>query len=242
MADRNVIKVPQGLPDQKVLFLSDIFPTGWHGTELCQVQEGDTVAIWGSGPVGMLAAASAIYKKASRVILIDCQQYRLDYAKKHMPKVETINFSTRPTKDQLFELLPNGPDCSIECVGMHYADATNKAQMVAMLEQDPSNILNEIIMCTRKGGRIGLIGAYVGYTNQFNIGAFMEKGLKMGAGQTPCQRYWPTLLPLIEKGEIDPSFVISHELPLEQAPEGYKKFDDKADGCIKVVLHPHQSA
>jgi len=187
----------------------------------------------------MLAAASALYKKAGRVIMIDNQQYRLDYAKKHMPKIEVINFTTTPTLAQLAQMVPEGPDVCIEAVGMHYADAVHKVQMLAMMEQDPSNILNEIIMATRKGGRIGVVGVYAGFTNQFNIGAFMEKGLAMAAGQTPCQKYWPVLLPLIEKGMIDPSFVISHEMDLEKAPEGYKIFDQKTDGCIKVVLHPN---
>ncbi|CAF0777330.1 unnamed protein product [Adineta steineri] len=238
-ADTNTLKVPAGLSDEKALFLSDILPTGWHATELGEVEAGQTVAIWGCGPVGMLAALSAQYKKASRVILIDNVQYRLDYAKKHLPGVETINFSTRSTLEQLKELLPNGPDVGIEAVGCHYAKSTShKTQMLIGLETDPSDILNEMIMAVRKGGMISVIGIYVGTTNGFNIGAFMEKGMRMAAGQTPCQRYWPTLLPLIEKGELDPSFVITHTVPLDKAPDMYKMFNDKMDNCVKVVLKP----
>ena len=141
-ADTNTLKIPSNLPDEKVLFLSDILPTGWHATELGEVTAGQTVAIWGCGPVGMLAALSAQYKKASRVILIDNVQYRLDFAKKHLPGVETINFSTRSTLSQLKELLPNGPDVGIEAVGCHYTQTTShKTQMLVGLETDPSEIL-----------------------------------------------------------------------------------------------------
>jgi threonine dehydrogenase-like Zn-dependent dehydrogenase len=232
-ADTNTLKISSSLPDEKVLFLSDILPTGWHATELGEVSAGQTVAIWGCGPVGMLAALSAQYKKASRVILIDNVQYRLDFAKKHLPGVETINFFKRPTLEQLKELLPNGPDVGIEAVGCHYTKTASHK-----LETDPSEILNEMIMAVRKGGMISVIGIYVGTTNGFNIGAFMEKGMRMAAGQTPCQRYWSTLLPLIEKGELDPSFVITHTVPLEKAPDMYKMFNDKTDSCVKVVLKP----
>ncbi|CAF1048528.1 unnamed protein product [Didymodactylos carnosus] len=239
-ADENTLRVPDSLSDEKVLFLSDIFPTGWHATELGEVSEGQTVAIWGCGPVGMLAALSALYKKARRVILIDKEQYRLDYAKKHLPGIETINFSKRSTLEQLKELVPNGPDVGIEAVGFHYARSIlHKAQMLVGLETDPSDVLNEIIMAVRKGGMISIVGVYVGTANGFNIGAFMEKGLRMAAGQTPCQKYWPTLLPLIENGTLDPSFVLTHTVPLEKASEMYKIFNEKEDNCVKVILKPH---
>ncbi|CAF1058167.1 unnamed protein product [Didymodactylos carnosus] len=239
-ADSNTLLVPDSLPDEKVLFLSDILPTGWHATEMGEVSKGQTVAIWGCGPVGMLAALSAQYKKAGRVILIDNEQYRLDYAKKHLPGIETINFSKRSTLEQLKEMVPNGPDVAIEAVGFHYSRTTaHKAQMLVGLETDPSEMLNEMIMAVRKGGIISIVGIYVGTTNGFNIGAFMEKGLRMAGGQTPCQKYWPILLPLIESGKLDPSFVLTHTMPLEKAPDMYKIFDEKKDGCVKVILKPN---
>lgn len=237
-ADTMVLKVPAHLPDLSAVLLSDILPTGWHATELGNVQEGDVVAIWGCGPVGMLAAASAFYKKASRVIIIDNNEYRLNFAKNHLSKLETINFTQTPTLPQLRKLVPDGPDVSIEAVGLHYAPPLHVAQMTIGLESDPPTILNEMIMATRKGGTLGVVGVYAGLTNGYNIGGFMEKGLKMGAGQTPVQKYWPTLLKLVESGELDPKWVVTHELPLEKAPEGYKIFNGKEDNCVKIVLHP----
>ncbi|KAJ3040706.1 hypothetical protein HDV00_010599 [Rhizophlyctis rosea] len=238
-ADTNTLKLPDSLPDKKALFLSDILPTGWHAAEMGEVGEGQTVAIWGCGPVGMLAAASSHYKKAGRIILIDQEQYRLDYAKKHLPYVETINIRDRSALEQLREMVPHGPDVAIEAVGFHYARSPmHRAQMLVGIETDPSEILNEMIMAVRKGGLISIVGVYVGLTNGFNIGAFMEKGLRMAGGQTPVQRYWPTLLPLVESGELDPSFVVTHEVPLEKGPEMYKIFNDKMDNCVKVMLRP----
>jgi len=239
-ADTNTLKVPDALPDKKALFLSDIPPTGWHATEMGQVGEGQTVAIWGCGPVGMLAAQSAHYKKAGRIILIDQEDYRLSHAKKHMPYVETINIKNGTALSQLQQLVPNGPDCVIEAVGFHYAkNPLHKAQMLVGLETDPSEILNEMIMAVRKGGIVSIVGVYVGLTNGFNIGAFMEKGLRMAGGQTPVQRYWPTLLPLVEKGELDPSFVLTHEVPIDDGPKMYKVFNEKQDNCVKVILRPN---
>ncbi|KAJ3284826.1 hypothetical protein HK104_009760 [Borealophlyctis nickersoniae] len=240
-ADVNTIKVPDSLSDLKVLFLSDIMPTGWHGAEMGQVSEGQTVAIWGCGPVGQLAAVSCHIKKASRIILIDEEQYRLDFAKKHLPYVETILSSTsEPVYDQLRRLIPEGPDVGIECVGVHYTKSIlHKVELAVMLETDPCDVLNEMIKCVRKGGIISIIGAYAAATNGYMIGAFMEKGMRMAGGQCPVQKYWPTLLPLIEKGELDPSFVITHEVPIDKAPEMYKIFDEKKEGVIKVVLRPH---
>jgi len=239
-ADTNLYKLPHGKPDLKYLFLSDILPTGWHASELGQVSEGQTVAIWGCGPVGMLAALSCHVKKAARIILIDREQYRLDFAKKHMSYVETINVSTTPAPKQLKSICPQGPDVAIETAGMHYTTSiVSTVQLAVGLQTDPSDILNEMITSVRKGGILSIIGVYGGTTNAFNIGAFMEKGLRMAAGQTPTQKYWDVLMRYIESGEMDPSFVVTHEAGIDEAPKMYQLFNEKTDGCIKVVLHPN---
>jgi threonine dehydrogenase-like Zn-dependent dehydrogenase len=240
-ADVNALKVPSNLPDDKVVLLSDILPTGWHATECGKVGEGDRVAIWGAGPVGILAAQCAHVRGASEVVLIDCQPDRLDFAKEKMPYVKTINFKDGDVHDQLHQILgETGPDVCLECVGFHYAKTKlHKLEMLMMLETDPSDILNELIRCCRKGGRIGVVGVYAGYCNHFNIGAFMEKGLSMSAGQTPVQKYWHHLLDLVKEGKLTPDMVITHHLPIDDAPKGYKMFNDKEDGCIKVVLKPN---
>eukprot|EP00884_Botryococcus_braunii_P009260 jgi/Botrbrau1/18335/Bobra.0179s0062.1 len=238
-ANTNALKVPDDLSDEQVVLLSDILPTAWHANELAEVGEGDNVAIWGAGPVGILAAHCAFARGASRVVLIDQVDFRLKFAKKKLPKVETINFGNEKVYDKLREMFVQGPDVGIEAVGFHYCKSwTHSIQMALMLETDPSEILNEIFVSVRKGGRIGVVGVYSGLTNGLNIGAFMEKGLSMRAGQTPVQKYWHSLLNLIQKGKLDPAMVITHELPLEDAAFGYKIFNDKEDNCIKVLLKP----
>eukprot|EP00897_Mesotaenium_endlicherianum_P008671 jgi/Mesen1/7832/ME000417S07141 len=245
--DVNLLKIDSNLPDTRVLFLSDILPTAWHANELGMVGEGDNVAIWGAGPVGILAAHCALYRGANHVYLIDNVAYRLEHAQLKLGasnKLTTIDFSKKSTVDQLKEVAgPHGVDVGIEAVGFHYAKSiTHKVEMAIMAETDPSEILNEIITCTRKAGRIGIVGVYAGYCNHFNIGAFMEKGLSMRAGQTPVQKYWHTLMDLVSSGKLDPSIVITHELPLEEAPHAYAIFNDKQDNCVKVVLHPAPAA
>ncbi|KFM26394.1 S-(hydroxymethyl)glutathione dehydrogenase [Auxenochlorella protothecoides] len=245
-SDVNCLKVPEGMPDDKVIFLSDIMPTGWHGAECGQVGEGDNVAIWGAGPVGLLAAQSCYVRGAAKVAIIDSEQYRLDYAVAKLPGIHTVNFKEVKVLEALHKIFPvgPGPDVAIEAVGLHYATSwLHKIEKALMLETDPSEVLNEMIEATRKHGRISVIGAYAGYCNHFNIGAFMEKSMTMSGGQTPCQKYWPTLVKLMQaspflEGKLDPTIVKTHELPLEQAPEAYKMFDEKTDEVVKVVLKP----
>jgi threonine dehydrogenase-like Zn-dependent dehydrogenase len=175
------------------------------------------------------------------VLIIDEFEYRLQRAKEAAPGVETINFSERKTLDALHDMVPNGPDCSIEAVGFHYAHSiAHKIEMKLMMETDPAEIINEIIYATRKGGYIGIVGVYAGFCNHFNIGAFMEKGLHMAAGQTPCQSFWKKLLGLIQEGKLRPQAVISHIMPLKEASRGYEVFNAKrdTDKCMKVVLRP----
>eukprot|EP00775_Hariotina_reticulata_P009983 gene9983-10138_t len=241
--DVNCLKVPQGVDDLSVLFLTDILPTAWHATEMGEVHEGDVVAIWGAGPVGQLAAQCAFHRKARRVIMIDCVPDRLEHVVKTVPGVEVINFKEKKTIDALKELTANepgrAPDVVIEAVGFHYSKSwTHAIETALQLETDSADMMNEMITAVRKGGRISIVGVYVGYMNHFNMGAFMEKQLTMRGGQTPVQRYWPVLLPKVMAGELKPEKVITHVLPLSEAPKAYQLFNDKQDGCIKVVLQP----
>ncbi|KAK9866928.1 hypothetical protein WJX84_008344 [Apatococcus fuscideae] len=238
-ADVNLIKVPSSLTDQQVLFLSDILCTAWHAMELGEVKKGDVVAIWGAGPVGLLAVQCAQFRGAKRVILIDNVKYRLEYASQKLPGVELLDFGEHNTVKRLKEMVPNGPDVCIEAVGFHYAKTLlSKAEMLVGLQTDPADIINELIISCRKGGIVSIVGVYAATCNRFMIGPLMEKNLTMRAGQTPCQKYWDELLGYIESGKLDPTFIISHEPALTEATKMYKLFNDKQDGCLKVIMHP----
>jgi threonine dehydrogenase-like Zn-dependent dehydrogenase len=243
-ADVGPIKIESDLPDEKVLFLSDIFPTGYMAAENAGIEKGDTVAIWGCGPVAQFAIKSAWMLGAGRVIAIDRVSERLKMAEEH-GKAETINFDKVTVYDKLQEMTKGrGPDRCIDAVGCEaHAAGTidsvlDKAKATVGLTTDRAHVLREAIMCCRKAGTISVPGVYVGFPDKIPFGAFMNKGLTMKSGQTHVQRYLRPLLDKIEKGEIDPSFVITHTLPLTDAPEAYKTFRDKKDGCIKVVLKP----
>ena len=242
-ADVGPIKIPSDLPDEKVVFLSDIFPTGYMAAENAQIEPGDTVAIWGCGPVAQFAIRSAWMLGAGRVIAIDRVAERLAMAEKG--KAETINFEKEDVYDRLMEMTKGrGPDSCIDAVGAEAhasgsVDAALDAAKTALhLGTDRPHVLREAIRCCRKGGTLSIPGAYVGVVDKLPFGAAMNKGLTMKMGQTHVQRYLPLLLGKIESGEIDPSFVITHRLKLNDAPKAYETFRDKKDGCIKVVLQP----
>ncbi len=243
-ADVGPLKIESDLPDDKVLFLSDIFPTGYMAAENCGIEPGDTVAVWGCGPVAQFAIQSAWMLGAGRVVAIDMVPERLELARTK-GKAETINFDKEGVYDKLQEMTKGrGPDRCIDAVGCE-AHATgsvdavmDKVKTAVMLGTDRAHVLREAIMCCRKGGTISVPGAYVGFPDKIPFGAFMNKGLTMKTGQTHMQRYMKPLLQKIESGAIDPSFVITHTVPLEKAPEMYKTFRDKKDKCIKVVLKP----
>ena len=243
-ADVGPLKIESDLPDEKVLFLSDIFPTGYMAAENCGIEPGDTVAVWGCGPVAQFAIQSAWMFGAERVVAIDRVPERLAMARE-FGKAETINFDKEDVYDRLQEMTKGrGPDRCIDAVGCE-AHATgsidavlDKVKTSVKLGTDRAHVLRETIMCCRKGGTISVPGAYVGFPDKIPFGAFMNKGLTLKTGQTHMQRYMKPLFEKIEKREIDPSFVITHRLKLEQAPEAYKTFRDKKDGCIKVVLRP----
>jgi threonine dehydrogenase-like Zn-dependent dehydrogenase len=243
-ADIGPLKIESDLPDEKVVFLSDIFPTGYMAAENCDIEPGDTVAVWGCGPVAQFAIQSAWMLGAGRVIAIDRVPERLQMAQTH-GRAETINFEETDVYDQLQEMTKGrGPDRCIDAVGCE-AHATgavdavvDKAKTAVMLGTDRAHVLREAILCCRKGGTISVPGAYLGFPDKIPFGAFMNKGLTMKTGQTHMQRYMKPLLQRIETGEIDPSFVVTHRVALKDAPAAYEKFRDKKDGCIKVVLKP----
>ena len=243
-ADVGPIKIESGLPDEKVVFLSDIFPTGYMAAENCQMEKGDTIAVWGCGPVAQFAIKSAWMLGAGRVIAIDCVEERLTMAATQ-GKAETINFEKEEVYDQLMEMTKGrGPDRCIDAVGCEaHASSSlvsimDKAKEQVSLQGDRPYVVQEAIKCCRKGGTISMPGAYVGGADALPLGAFMNKGLTLKAGQTHMQHYMKQLLKMIESDQIDPSFVITHRVKLADAPEAYKKFRDKKDGCIKVVLNP----
>jgi threonine dehydrogenase-like Zn-dependent dehydrogenase len=241
-ADVGPIKIDNGLPDDKVLFLSDIFPTGYMGAEMCDISPGDVVAVWGAGPVGQFAAASASLLGAEKVIVIDRFEYRLQLARDRAG-AETINYEQADVADALKCLTAGrGPDACIDAVGMeaHHdslpLQAYDRVKQAVRLETDRGAALRQAITCCKNGGTVSVIGVYGGLMDKFPVGSLMNRSITVKTGQCHVQRYTRPLLERIEKGEIDPSFVITHRMPLEQAPEAYEMFKNKADDCLKVVL------
>jgi threonine dehydrogenase-like Zn-dependent dehydrogenase len=243
-ADVGTIKIPEGLPDEKVLFLSDIFPTGYMAAENCDIQHGDTVAVWGCGPVGQFAIASAKLLGAERVIGIDRFPERLQMASEKADAAETINYEETDVYERLMELTGGiGPDACIDAVGLEahmpgIIGAYDRIKQAMMLESDRPHALRQAIMACRKGGTVSVPGVYGGFDDKIPLGAFVNKALTLKTGQTHVQRYMKPLLDRIEKGEIDPSFVITHRMSLNDAPKGYDIFTNKQDDCIKIVLKP----
>ncbi|PWC48243.1 zinc-dependent alcohol dehydrogenase [Azospirillum sp. TSA6c] len=243
MADRTHIKIPGGLTDEQVLFLGDIFPTGWQAAAQCDIQPTDTVAIWGCGPVGQMTIRSAILLGARQVIAIDRVPERLAMAK--AGGAITINFEEESVVERLNELTGGkGPEKCIDAVGMEaHATATldsmyDRAKQALMLESDRAHVLREMIYVCRPAGTLSIPGVYGGLVDKMPFGMAMNKGLTWRMGQTHVNRWTDDLLNRIQEGQIDPSFVITHTVPLDQGPEMYKTFRDKRDGCIKVVLKP----
>jgi len=243
-ADVGPIKVPDGLTDDQVLFLSDIFPTGYMGADLCAITPGDVIAVWGCGPVGQFAIASARLLGAERVIAIDRFEYRLRIARERAGATDVLNYEDTDVMEALKDLTAGrGPDACIDAVGMEsHTDsplyAYDRAKQMLRLEPDRPLALRQAIMACRNGGIVSVIGVYGGFIDKFPMGAIVNRSLTLKSGQTHVQRYLRPLLERIERGEIDPSFVISHRLPLEAAPRAYQMFRDKQDDCLKVVLQP----
>jgi len=242
-ADVTPVKIPDGLTDEQVLFLGDIFPTGWQAAVQCDIQPDDTVAIWGAGPVGQFAIRSALLLGAKQVIAIDRVPERLSMAK--AGGAIPINFDDESVLDRLQELTAGkGPEKCIDAVGME-AHATrsldsmvDRAKQTVMLETDRPHVLREMIYVCRPAGTLSIPGVYGGLIDKVPFGALMNKGLTVRTGQTHVNRWTDDLLQRIADGQIDPSFVITHTVALEDGPGMYETFRDKKDGCIKVVLKP----
>lgn len=242
-ADFGALKVPDGIPDEKLLPISDAFPTGYMGADLCDIQPGDTVAVWGCGPVGQFAMCSAYMLGAERVIGIDRFPERLELAR-IFARAETINYEEVDAGEALKEMTGGrGPDCCIDAVGLeaHGMGAEgvyDKAKQAVRLETDRPHVLRQMMVACRKGGTLSVMGVYSGFVDKIPMGAAFNKGLTFRMGQMHGQKYMPLLLSRVLEGEIDPSAVFTHTLPLDDAPKGYEMFKHKTDKCIKVLLKP----
>ena len=242
-ADFGPIKIEDDLPDDKVLFLSDILPTGYMAAEMCDIRPGQTVAVWGAGPVGQFAVASAYLFGAERVICIDRFGYRLQHARQM--GAHTLNYEEVDVLEALRDLTAGrGPDACIDAVGMEAHHPTpamyayDRVKQAARLETERPYALREAILACRNGGVVSVIGVYGGLMDKFPIGSLMNRSLTLRTGQCHVQRYMQPLLERIRRGELDPSVVISHRLPLREAPHGFDLFKNKLDDCNKVVLTP----
>ena len=245
-ADKGPIKIPTTLTDEQVLFLSDILPTGYMAAENCNIHEGDTVAVWGCGPVGQFAIRSAKMLGAERVIAIDAIASRLELAERG--GAIPLNYEDMSVSQRLKELTGGlGPDSCIDAVGMEAhgtsIDAVyDKVKQSVKLGTDRPHALRQAIQACRKGGTVSIPGVYGGFLDKFNFGAAFAKGLTLRMGQTHVQKYLPMLLEKIEEGALDPSDIITHRLSLEDAPDGYDVFNRDKENCIKIVLKPEWSS
>jgi threonine dehydrogenase-like Zn-dependent dehydrogenase len=245
-ADVGPFKIEDDLTDEQVLFLSDIFPTGFMGADFCDIKGGEVIAVFGAGPVGQFAIAGAVMLGAERVIAIDHYDYRLQMALNKAGATDAINFDEdADIVEQLKELTGGrGPDAVIDAVGMEAVHghgalhAVERVKQATRAETDRGHALRDAIMACRPGGIVSVIGVYGGLMDKFPAGAFMNKGLTMKTGQCHVQHYIKPLYERVKNGDIDPSFVITHRLPLGEAPNGYETFKHKQDECVKVVLKP----
>ena len=263
--DVNLLKLPDDVPDEKGLYLSDVLATSWNCVVDTGVKDGDVVAIWGAGPIGQMCAEMSFMNGAARVILIDGGpgSWRLDFVKSKLPKLETLNYTSLPKGEsvtsQLKQMVHGGPDVALECVAGEYAKGWGHYfEMLLGFETDTSEIVNEMITSVKSFGRCGITGVYVGYvssqitsqkqasprltpptqqTNHFNIGALMERGIRLiGNGQAPVHLYWEKLLQMIRDGELNPLSMLSHRVLMEEMDTVYYKFEKKEDNMQKVFV------
>jgi threonine dehydrogenase-like Zn-dependent dehydrogenase len=245
-ADVGPIKIEDDLTDEQVLFLSDIFPTGYMGAELCDITGGEAIAVLGAGPVGLFAMASAVMLGAERVIAVDQYDYRLQMAQNKAGATDVINFSEDPDIVEQLKVLTGGrgPDAVIDAVGMEAAHghgalhAADRMKQATRQETERGHALRDAILACRPGGIVSVMGVYGGLMDKFPAGAFMNKGLQLRTGQCHVQKYLKPLYDHIRDGDIDPSFVVTHRMELGMASDGYETFKHKQDECVKVVLKP----
>ncbi|KAL9046847.1 MAG: hypothetical protein Q9214_000425 [Letrouitia sp. 1 TL-2023] len=242
--DVNLLKLPNDVPDEKGLYLSDVLSTSWNCVVDTGVKEGDVVAIWGAGPIGQMCAEMSFMRGAKRVIVIDGgpAAWRLDLVKEKTPKAETLNYTDLPrgtsVTSKLKEMEHGGPDVALECVAGEYAKGwAHYFELMLGMETDTSEIVNEMITSVKNYGRCGITGVYVGFTNHFNIGSLMERGIRLiGNGQAPVHLYWQDLLKMIQDGSLDPTIMLSHRVDLSEMDTLYQKFDQRADHLQKVFV------
>lgn len=242
-ADVNAFPVPSGLADEQVVFASDALPTGWMGADMCDLQPGSVVAVWGCGAVGQSAVRAAYLLGAERVIAIDRLQDRLAMTEEHTG-AETLNIESLDVMDALREMTGGrGPDACIEAVGMEATGqglehAYDRTKQAVRMHTERGATLRQAILACRKGGTVSIIGVFGGYLDKFPIGAAMNKGLTMRMAQQHGQRYIPMLLDRIAAGDLDPSYLATHSMPLSEGARGYQMFKDKTDECVRVVFRP----
>lgn len=240
IADVNCFKIPESVADKKALYMSDVLCTSLHAVDIGNVKEGDTVCIWGLGPIGLNAARWCQIKGAKRVVGIEHVKERLDLAV-HALNIDVIDrtgLTTGQLTDEILQIIPLGADVCIEAVGMRFPlSLLHKVERAIGLETDTPEVLQECFKVARPYGRISIIGDYVGIANQFPIGMIMMKHLTVVSGQCPCQKYFPYVMDMLEKEEIDPTFMITHEINLEAAPLAYQKLLDREDGIVKVFIN-----
>ncbi|KAK4118790.1 GroES-like protein [Parathielavia appendiculata] len=247
LADNNLMRLPHSIPDEKAIFLADVLPTSYHSVDYTGIREGDTVAIWGLGPIGLMACYWAFLKGAKRVIGIDNNE-RIEFAKSKLDKLETINFSTLAKGETLpakiHEMVPGGVDVSIEASGGEYAKGfAHKLELWVGAEQDTSEMINECLESTRKFGTVGIIGDYAGFTNHFNVGALMERGIKLiGCGQAPTSLDWGDLLQMVEHGTVDPTMILTHRFKLEDIAKAYRLQEKREQGLVKCFVETRFSS
>lgn len=245
LASVNLLHIPDDVPDEKALYLSDVLCTAWHCVVDTGVKKDDVVAIWGAGPIGQMAAQMSFMKGARRVIIIDGGpgSWRLDFVKSKIPRVETLDFTQLPDGHKsvtaaLKSIEHGGPDVALECVAGEYAKGwANYFEILLGLQTDTCEIINEMITSVKNFGRCGISGIYVGFTNHFNVGSLMERGIRLiGNGQAPVHLYWEELLQKIRDGSLDPSIMVTHRVKMEQMDKVYSVFDARSDGMQKVFV------
>jgi len=242
LADNNLLRLPDSVPDEKGLYLSDVLPTSYHAVTYTGVKEGDTVAVWGLGPIGFMACYWALKHMGAKCVIGVDNNWRTEYAKSKIEGLKTINYTTLESGEsvpsKIREMVPGGVDVSIDATGGEYAKGwMHKMELATGMEQDTSEMINEAIYSTKKFGKVGIISDYVGYTNHFNVGALMELGISLiGCGQSPVHRYWEEIRDMVESGKVDPTIMLTHRFRLDDIAKAYHMQEQRKDGLVKCFV------